>query len=104
VTTAPGAEPGSSPDGSIAKKPQPRFELPDDLTSEQERAVIRALERYFARESPHPEPWVLAGRVAATGLGLLQARRYTDTPWGVARHAPFARRGVPPLWGRGDAS
>ena len=80
-----------------------RFALPDDLTPEQERAVIRALERYFAHESPHPEPWVLAGRVDATGLGALQARRYTDTPWGVARYASFARRGVPPLHGRGDA-
>jgi hypothetical protein len=81
-----------------------RFELPDDLTPEQERAVIQALERYFAAESPHPNPWVLAGRVAATGLGALQARRYTDEPWGVGRYAPFARRGVPPVHGRGDAA
>ena len=80
-----------------------RFELPEDLTAEQERAIIRALERYFARESPHPDPWVLAGRVDATGLGALQARRYTDAPWGVAAFASFARRGVPPLHGRGDA-
>ena len=80
-----------------------RFELPEDLTPEQERAIIRALERYFARESPHPDPWVLAGRVDATGLGALQARRYTDAPWGVAAFASFARRGVPPLHGRGDA-
>ena len=80
-----------------------RFELPEDLTPEEERAIIRALERYFARESPHPQPWVLAGRVDATGLGALQARRYTDAPWGSARYAPFARRGVPPLHGRGDA-
>ncbi|MGZ8600845.1 MAG: hypothetical protein ACXWX6_11680 [Actinomycetota bacterium] len=80
-----------------------RFELPGDLTPEQERAIIRALERSFARESPHPEPWVLAGRVAATGLGALQARRYTEEPWGVARYASFARRGVPPLHGRGDS-
>jgi hypothetical protein len=81
---------------------QGRFELPGDLTPEEERAVIRALERYFAQESPHPHPWVLAGRIAATGLGALQARHHTDTPWGVGRHAPFARRGVPPMHGRGD--
>ncbi len=80
-----------------------RFELPEDLTLEQERAVIRALERYFARESPHPNAWVLAGRIDATGLGALQARRYTDAPWGTGTFAPFARRGVPPLHGRGDA-
>ena len=80
-----------------------RFELPEDLAPEEERAIIRALERYFARESPHPEPWVLAGRVDATGLGALQARRYTSAPWGAVLFASFARRGVPPLQGRGDA-
>jgi hypothetical protein len=80
-----------------------RFELPIDLTHAEERAVIRALERYFAQESPHPDQWVLAGRVAATGLGALQARHYTDAPWGVGMYAPFARRGVPPVLGRGDA-
>ena len=79
-----------------------RFELPKGLTPEEERAVIRALERYFAQESPHPHPWVLAGRVSAMGLGALQARHHTDEPWGVGRLAPFARRGVPPMHGRGD--
>ena len=81
-----------------------RFELPEDLTPDQERAVIRALERYFAQESPHPDRWVLAGRIAASGLGSLQARHYTDSPWGVGTYAPFARRGVPPMGGRGDTS
>jgi hypothetical protein len=81
-----------------------RFEISDDLSPEQERAVIRALERYFARESPHPDPWVLAGRIAASGLGSLQARHYADSPWGVGTYAPFARRGVPPQHGRGDTS
>lgn len=81
-----------------------RFELPADLTQEQERAVIRALERYFAQESPHPHPWVLAGRVDATRLGTLQARRYTGSPWGSGRHRPFTRTGVPPMHGRADAS
>jgi hypothetical protein len=81
-----------------------RFELPEDLSPDQERAVIRALERYFARESPHPDQWVLAGRIAASGLGSLQARHYTDSPWGVGTYAPFARRGVPPMHGRGDTN
>jgi hypothetical protein len=80
-----------------------RFELPADLTPEETRAVIRALERYFARESQNPVPWVLAGRVDAARLGALQARRYADAPWTASLHAPFARRGVPPLRGRGDA-
>ena len=80
-----------------------RFELPTDLTPEEERAIIRALERYFARESPHPDPWVLSGRIDATGFGALQARHHTDDPWGLRAWVPFVRRGVPPQAGRGDA-
>jgi hypothetical protein len=81
-----------------------RFELPDGLSPGEERAIIRALERYFARESPHPDPWVLAGRVDAIGLGALQARRYTNAPWGSVAYAPYARRGVTSMRGRGDVS
>jgi hypothetical protein len=80
-----------------------RFELPDGLSPEEERTIITALERYFVRESPHPSPWVLAGRIDATGFGALQSRRYSDEPWGATLRHPFARRGVPPLHGRGDA-
>jgi hypothetical protein len=80
-----------------------RFELPDDLSADEERAIIRALERYFAQESPHPHPWVLAGRIDATGFGALQARHHADTPWRRFGDLPFARRGVPPQVGRGDA-
>jgi hypothetical protein len=81
-----------------------RFELPDDLTPDQERAIILALERYFAQESPHPHPWVLAGRIEATGMGALQVRRLTDAPWEVGGQVPFLRRGVPPQAGRGDVA
>jgi hypothetical protein len=80
-----------------------RFELPEDLAPEEERAIIRALERYFAQESPHPHPWVLAGRIDATAVGALQARHLTDAPWDATGRVPFARRGVPPQAGRGDA-
>ena len=79
-----------------------RFELPEGLTPAQERAIIRALEAYFARENPHPDPWVLAGRIQAAGWGALQARHYTDDPWSLGAYAPFARRGVPPTNGRDD--
>ena len=79
------------------------FELPADLTPDEERAIIRALERYFAQESPHPHPWVLAGRIEATGFGALQARHHAATPWLRFRDVPFARKGVPPQAGRGDA-
>ena len=78
-----------------------RFELPDDLTADEERAIIRALERYFAQESPHPHPWVLAGRIDATGFGALQVRRFAREPW-HGQWVEFARRGVPPVHGRGD--
>ena len=40
-----------------------------------------ALERYFLQESPKPMPWVLQGRIEATGLGALQVRRYAHEPW-----------------------
>jgi hypothetical protein len=80
-----------------------RFELPEGLPADEERAIIRALERYFAQESPHPLPWVLAGRIDACGWGAVQARRYADRPWGLVGPAAFARRGASPLIGRGDA-
>ena len=78
------------------------FELPQGLTREEERAILVALERYFLQENPHPDPWVLAGRMDAGGHGALQARRYTDGAWRTP--APFARRGSPSLQGRGDAA
>jgi hypothetical protein len=80
-----------------------RLELPDGLTPDEERAIIRALERYFAQESPHPDPWVLAGRIDACGWGAVQARRYADGAWRLVGPAAFARRGAPPFTGRGDA-
>jgi hypothetical protein len=76
------------------------FDLPDGLTPEDERAILTALERYFLQESPKPNPWVLQGRIDATGLGALQARKLSREPWAV--RAVFARRGVAPLFGRGD--
>ncbi len=80
-----------------------RFELPEGLSREEERAVLAALERYFLQESPHPDPWVLAGRMDATGQGALQAKRLMDAPWMTPTRAPYARPGSPNLHGRGDA-
>lgn len=77
-----------------------RFDLPEGLTPEEERAILTALERYFLLESPKPNPWVLQGRIDATGLGALQARKLSREPWAV--RAAFARRGVAPVHGRGD--
>ncbi|MBI3647441.1 MAG: hypothetical protein HY240_01550 [Actinobacteria bacterium] len=78
-----------------------RFEIPEGLTPEEERAIITALERYFRQESPKPTPWVLQGRIDSMGLGALQMRKYAREPW-HGQHAQFARQGVPSLHGRGD--
>jgi hypothetical protein len=77
-----------------------RFDLPDGLTPEEERAILTALERYFLQESPKPAPWVLQGRIDATGLGALQARKLSRDPWVI--RTTFARRGVASVLGRGD--
>lgn len=78
-----------------------RLELPQGLTPEEERAILMALERYFLQESRKPMPWVLQGRIDATGLGALQVRRYAHEPW-HGQQAPFSRRGVAPVNGRSD--
>jgi hypothetical protein len=33
-----------------------RFELPEELSVDEERAIIAVLERYFLQENPHPHP------------------------------------------------
>ena len=83
-------------------EPERRFELPEGISREDERAILNALERYFLQESPKPNPWVLQGRVDAVGIGALQARRFAREPW-TGVHASFVRTGVPPAHGRGDA-
>jgi len=80
-----------------------RFELPGGLSPAEERAIIAALERYFAPGDPGPSPWALAGRLDATGLGALQARRQSGDAWRMGARSAFARHGVPPFTGRGDA-
>jgi hypothetical protein len=81
-----------------------RFELPDGLTTEEERAIVTALERYFVHEDPRPTPWVLAGRLDATGWGALQCRRYSEGSWALGGRHAFLRPGVGPMQGRGDAA
>ena len=79
-----------------------RFELPDDLTPDEERAIIRALERYFAQESPTRTPgsWP-AGSTRPVSGGCRPGT--TPTPLAPRRLHSFARRGVPNQAGRGDA-
>jgi hypothetical protein len=78
-----------------------RFELPEGLDPREERAVLSALERYFATDEE--DAWLLAGRIDATGLGALQVRRHTPHAWTDSRIFPYTRRGTQPLRGRGDA-
>src|SRR4029079_2573938 len=78
-----------------------KIDVPDGLTPEEERAVLMALARYFGAENPKPAPWVLQGRIEATGYGALQVRRFAREPW-HGQWVEFARKGVPPMNGRAD--
>jgi hypothetical protein len=81
----------------------PRYELPPDLTPEEERAVLAALERAFSGPGAKPSAWAMAGRMEALRLGALQSRRHAQGSWALRGGVPFASRGAPPLRGRGDA-
>ena len=80
-----------------------RYELPPDLSPEEERLVVAALEEALRASRPGVSAWALAGRAEALRLGSLQVRRDAEIPWTFRGHVPFARRGTPPLGGRGDA-
>jgi hypothetical protein len=81
----------------------PRYELPPDLSPEEERAVLAALERAFGASRAKPSAWAMAGRVEGLRLGALQGRRHVEGSWGLRGSVRFASRGTPPLRGRGDA-
>ncbi|HYH27957.1 MAG TPA: hypothetical protein VEA19_04165 [Actinomycetota bacterium] len=80
-----------------------RYQLPPDLTPEEERAVIAALEKAFRAPRRRLSPWALAGRTQNLGYGRLQVRRDTDSAWTIRGRTPFTREGTPTLHGRGDA-
>jgi hypothetical protein len=69
-----------------------KIDVPEGLTLEEERAVLMALERYFVAENPKPAPWVLQGRIEATGYGALQVRRFAREPWHGSSRARASRR------------
>jgi hypothetical protein len=81
----------------------PRYELPPDLSPEEEAAVLAALEEVLGPRRGQSSPWALAGRAEALRMGALQMRRESHHPWGLRGHLPFVRPGNPPLTGRGDA-
>ncbi len=80
-----------------------RYELPDDLTPEEERAAIAALERYFTDESRPPDAWTVSSRAANTRTLPLHVRRTSPRAWQNALRYPLAQRSYPHLHGRGDA-
>jgi hypothetical protein len=79
-----------------------RFELPPDLTPEEERIAIAALERALEAGTRKPSAWALAGRADALRLGALQIRHQRNG-WTFRGYAPFARRGTSSVIGRGDS-
>lgn len=79
-----------------------RYELPPDLTPEEERIVLAALERALAAGRSRPSPWALAGRAEALRMGALQFRRQTWNAWTFRGDTPFTSGGTRPLVGRGD--
>jgi hypothetical protein len=81
----------------------PRYELPPDLSPDEERAVIAALERLLDVGRGRPSAWVSAGRTEALRLGGLQVRRQSDGAWRLRGRTSFARGAPPDLAGRGDA-
>ena len=79
-----------------------RYELPDDITPEQERVAIAALDRALDAGTRTASPWALAGRADALRLGALGVRHQAPG-WTFKGYVPFTRRGTAPLVGRGDA-
>lgn len=81
----------------------PRYELPPDLSPEEERIVIAAIERMLELDRPHLAPWVVAGRGENLRIGALHIRHQAADPWTSRAPLPFAPGGTQPLSGRGDA-
>ena len=82
----------------------PEYRLPEDLSPEEERIVVAALERYFERTDPTPDAWKMAGRAANTRQGALQMRKLISaTSWHSLNRLPIAQQNTPNLHGRGDA-
>jgi hypothetical protein len=80
-----------------------RYQLPPGLSAEEERAIVAALDEYFGAGAVRLDPWALAGRAQALGLGALQVRHRSVRPWGWSGTTLFTRRGTEPASGRGDA-
>ena len=81
-----------------------RYELPPGLLPEEVRAIEAALDEYFHARAARPDPWALAGRVEALGLGALEMRHRAGGAWTEAARRLHCRPGTWSLPGRGDAA
>lgn len=81
----------------------PRYELPADLSPEEARIALAALERVVELERPRVSPWALAGRAEALRLGRLHVRHQADRPYTFGADLPFVSGGTGPRIGRGDS-
>ncbi|HEY8201466.1 MAG TPA: hypothetical protein VII47_08940 [Actinomycetota bacterium] len=75
-------------------------------TSEEEKAIARALELAMAEEqrATAVSAWKMAGRAWATRSGILDYRmRLGRDPWPVADRLPWAGRAHEGRGGRGDS-
>ena len=84
-------------------EPARRFELPSGLSADDESALLAALEQYFAEEERSRSAWAIAGFADSMAMGALQTRHRLPGAWQRAFRDGFARRGTPPLMGRGDS-
>ena len=81
----------------------PRYELPPNLSPEEERVAIAAIEWLLERQRPRLNPWTLAGRAGNLRIGGLHVRHQSDRPWGFRHELPLAPGGTRPQVGRGDS-
>lgn len=81
----------------------PRYELPPDLSPEEQRIAIAAIERMLELEDPRIDGWRLAGRAENLRIGSLHVRHQADRPYHFGIDLPFAPGGTQPRVGRGDS-
>lgn len=79
-----------------------RVEVPSNVSPRERAAIEAAVAAYVAADNRRPNPWMLAGRATALGLGALQIRHAARQPWD-ARFHPFSPVAPETMMGRGDS-
>ena len=81
------------------------FEISGSPTSEEEAAVVAAVERLLRDEARRRKgsAWKIAGRTAGIRAGVIEARhRLGRRSWGLSERLPIGGPEPPYLFGRGD--